>query len=81
MAGDLRRWQVRILTDHLVFSFQANVFIPGNKQGAVRGCEVQGGLDKRNGNIPVLGSYLFPEKGGHVSPWNTMAHLSPGGNL
>ena len=24
------------LTDHLVFSFQANVFIAGNKQGAVR---------------------------------------------
>ena len=34
MAGDLRRWWIHTLTDHLVFSFQANVFIPGNKQGA-----------------------------------------------
>ena len=44
------------LTDHLVFSFQANVFIAGNKQGAVRGFEVQGGLGERNCNIPVPGS-------------------------
>ena len=28
MASDLRRWRVHILTNHLVFSFQANVFIP-----------------------------------------------------
>ena len=34
MAGNLRRWWVHTLTDHLVFSFQANVFIAGNKQGA-----------------------------------------------
>ena len=26
MAGDLRRWRVHTLTDHLVFSFQATVF-------------------------------------------------------
>ena len=36
MASDLRRWWVHTLTDHLFFSFQANVFIPGNKQGAMR---------------------------------------------
>ena len=37
MAGDLRRWQAHTLTDHLVFSFQAKVFIAGNKQGAGEG--------------------------------------------
>ena len=36
MAGDLRRWRVHTLTDHFVFSFQARLFIAGNKQGAVR---------------------------------------------
>ena len=36
MARDLRRWWVHTLTDHLVFSFQARLFITGNKQGAVR---------------------------------------------
>ena len=56
MAGDLRRWQVHTLTDHLVFSFQAKAFIAGNKQGAVRGFEGQGGLGRRNCNVPVLGS-------------------------
>ena len=40
----------------LTFCFQASVFIAGNKQGAVRGFEVQGGLGERNCNIPVLGS-------------------------
>ena len=35
-AGDLRRWWVHTLTDHLVFSFQARLFIMGNKEGAVR---------------------------------------------
>ena len=37
MASDLRRWWVHTLTDHLVFSSQANSFIPGNKQDVVRG--------------------------------------------
>ena len=36
MASDLRRWQVHTLIDHLPFSFQARLFITGNKQGAVR---------------------------------------------
>ena len=36
MAVDLRRWWAHTLTDHLVFSFQANIFIPGNKQGVGR---------------------------------------------
>ena len=35
----LFRWPA---TDHLVFSFQAKVFIAGNKQGAMRGFEIQG---------------------------------------
>ena len=55
MAGDLRRWWVHTLTDHLLFSFQANIFIAGNKQGAVRDFEIQGGSGRRNCNIPVLG--------------------------
>ena len=36
MAGDLRRWWVHTLTDHLLFSFQARLFITGNKQGVVK---------------------------------------------
>ena len=56
MAGNLRRSQVHTLTDHLVFSFQAKVFIAGNKQGAVRDFEVPGGLGERNSDIPILGS-------------------------
>ena len=55
MAGDLRRRQVHTLVDHLVFSFQAKVFIAGNKQGSVSGFEIQGGSGRRNYNIPVLG--------------------------
>ena len=34
--GTLFRWPVHTLTDHLPFSFQARLFIRGNKQGAVR---------------------------------------------
>ena len=55
MADDLRRWWVHILTDHLVFSLQARLFIAGNKQGTVKGFEIQGGLGERSCNIPVLG--------------------------
>ena len=36
MASDLRRWWAHTLTDHLFFSFQVNLYIPQNKQGAVR---------------------------------------------
>ena len=56
MARDLRRWWVYTLMDHLLFSFQAKVFIAGNKQGTMRGFEVQGGLGERSCNILVLGS-------------------------
>ena len=45
MAGDVRGWRVHTLTDHLVFSFQAKVFIAGNKQGVVRSSEIQGGVN------------------------------------
>ena len=55
MAGDLRKWQIHTLTDHLVFSFQAKVFITGNKPGAASGFEGQGGLGERDCSIPVLG--------------------------
>ena len=56
MAGDLRRWRVHTLTYHLVFSFQANIFIPGNIEDAVRGFEIQGELGERNCSILVLGT-------------------------
>ena len=60
MAGDLT-WWVHTLTDHLVFSFQAKVLIAGNKQGVVRGFEIQGKVNwirKSNFSILVLGSGL-----------------------
>ena len=61
MAGDPRRWWVHALTDRLVFSFQAKVLIAGNKQGVVRGFEIQGKVNwirKSNFSILVLGSGL-----------------------
>ena len=64
MAGDLRRWRVQTLTDHLVFSFQAKVFIAGNKRGVLRGFEIQGGSGRINCNIPIPvagGSLPLPE--------------------
>ena len=56
VAGDLRRWQFHTRTDHFTFSFQARLFITGNKQGVVRGFEIQGELGERNCRILVLGS-------------------------
>ena len=59
MAGDLRRWQVHTLKEpsySLTFSFQANVFITGNKQGVVRGFEIHGKLDLKNYIIRALSS-------------------------
>ena len=38
----------------VIFSFQAKVFITGNKQGPVRGFEIQGELGERNCSILVL---------------------------
>ena len=61
MAGELRRWQVHTLTDHLVFSFQAKVFIAGNKHGwwgVLKFREKLIGLEKNNFSILVLGSGL-----------------------
>ena len=61
MAGDLRRWWVHTLTGHLPFSFQAKGFIAGNKQGVVRGFEIQGKVNwirKNNFSILVLGGGL-----------------------
>ena len=79
MAGDLRRWWVHTLTGHLPFSFQAKGFIAGNKQGAVRGFEVQGGSGRRHYNIPITGAggcLSLPE-----TQWPGCLYLSPGGNL
>ena len=75
MAGDLRRWWVHTLTDHLPFSFQAKIFIAGNKQGVVRGFEIQGGSGRRNCNIPVLGGCHLPLP---EIQWPGCLHLSPG---
>ena len=61
MACNLKRWWVHTLTDHLVFSFQAKVFIAGNKQGVVRGFEIQGQVNwirKYNFCTLVLGGGL-----------------------
>ena len=62
MASDLRRRQVHTLTDHLVFSFQAKVFIAGNKHGMVRGFEIQGKVNwikiKNNFSLLALGGGL-----------------------
>ena len=62
MARDLRRWWVRTLTDHLPFSFQAKVFIAGDKPGAMRGFEIHGKVNwikkKKTLSILVLGGGL-----------------------
>ena len=85
MAGDLRRWRVHTLTDHPPFSFQVRLFITGNKQGAVRGFEIQGELGEKDCSILVLDSYLFPETGGILflpgTQWSGCLHLFPGGVL
>ena len=91
MAGDLRRWQGQTLTDHLVFSFQAKVFIAENKQGEVRGFEIQGGSGRRNCNIPVLGGSQgqvvicrSPEHNGldaSTCPQAVIFSSTPGGQL
>ena len=85
MAGDLRRWWVHSLTDHLLFSFQPSIFITGNKPGTLRGFEIQGGSGRRNCHIPVLGSQQFPGEGGHLplpeTQWPGCLHFSPGGSL
>ena len=85
-AGDLRRRRVHTLTDHLVFSFQAKGFIAGNKQGVVRGFEIQGKVNRKNNcSVFVLGSglKLYPRWWSLavswavvISPWSTMAQIS-----
>ena len=91
IAGDLRRWQVHTLTDHVVFSFQANVFIAGNKQGTERGFEIQAGSGRRNSSIPVLGGSQgqvvicrSPEHNGldaSTCPQAVIFSSAPGGQL
>ena len=71
MAGYLRRWWVHTLTDQLLFSFQAKVFIAGNKQGVVRGFEIQG---KVNWNKTTTSAFLSWAV--VISPWSTMAQIS-----
>ena len=81
MAGDLRRWWVHTLTDHLVFSFQAKDFIAGNKQGVVRGFEIQGKVNwirkkQLQHSCPGQWSLAVPQVvvfscvlgGGHLTP-------------
>ena len=85
MASDLRRQQVCTITKPSYIFFPNQTFITGNKQGVVRGFEIQGELRERNCSILVLGSYLFPGIGGHLSlpgtQWPRCLHFSPGGNL
>ena len=88
-AGDLRRWQVHTLTDHVVFPFQAKVFIAGNKQGEVRGFEIQRKVNwiKKTTSAflswAVSGLKWCPRRWPLavswvevISPWGTMAQIS-----
>ena len=81
MAGNLRRWRVHTPTDHLVFSFQVKVSIAGNKQGAVRGFEIQGKVNwirKNNSSILTLGGgwSLAVSWAVVISPRSMMAQVS-----
>ena len=70
MTGDLRRWGVHILADHLVFSFQAKDFIiAGNKQGTVRGFEIQGKVN------------WMKKTASAFSPWVVVLSCAPGSGL
>ena len=79
MAGDLRRWWVHTLTDQLLFSFQAKVFIAGNKQGMGRGLKFREKLiglknqlqHSRPGRWALAVSWAVV-----ISPWSTMAQIS-----
>ena len=77
MAGNLRRWRVHTLTDHLVFSFQGKVFIAGNKQGG------WGVLKFREDQVEETAPFLSwrlagPRDGWSSVPlWNTMAWMPP----
>ena len=77
MAGNLRRWRVHTLTDHLVFSFQGKVFIAGNKQGG------WGVLKFREDQVEETATFLswrlaVPRDGWSSVPlWNTMAWMPP----
>ena len=69
---DLRRWWVHTLTDHLVFSFQAKDFIAGNKQGVVRGFEIQGKVNwvrkkQLQNSCPGWWSLAVSSAGGHLT--------------
>ena len=76
MASDLRRWWVHTLTDHLVFSFQARLFIMGNKQGAVRALRF--GEDWVKAAATFLSWAVTCSQGpwSSVSPWNTKVRMS-----
>ena len=78
MAGDLRRWQGQTLTDHLVFSFQAKVFIAENKQGAVRALRFREDWVKEAATFLSWAVSCFQGRvPGSVSPWNTKARMPP----
>ena len=70
MAGDLRRWWVHTLTDHLLFSLQANVFIAGNKHGAVRALSFKEGRGEEAATFLSWAVSCVP-------PWNTKAQMPP----
>ena len=62
----------------LIFSFQANAFITGNKEGTVRGFEIQGKLGERRLQHSCPGQLAVPRvEWSSVSPWNTMAWMPP----
>ena len=84
MASDMRRWWVHTLTDHLVFSFQANIFIPRNKKGVVRALRFREDQVKETATFLSQAVSCSQGQWWSVSPWNTKTgclQLSPGGNL
>ena len=80
MAGNLRRWRVHTPTDHLVFSSQAKVSIAGNKQGVVRGSEIQGKVNWIKKTTPAFSPWVWSSLAVSwavvTSPWSTMAQVS-----
>ena len=58
--------------------FPSQPFITGNKQGAVRGFEIQGKLGERKLQHSRPGQLAVPRGGwSSVTSWNTMAWMCP----
>ena len=74
MGDDPRIWWVQTLTDHLPFSFQANVFIARNKQGAVRALRLREDWAKEAATFP---SWAVSCSQGRVVVCLSLGHRGP----